>query len=164
MGRLTQTNLPDNGQATRTFNEGSFPLSVTNTVKVTSTLNLVSPPFVDGLGRDTTTRLDSDPQGTTYTDVTYDALGRKATVSNPYRTTGDPTYGITSYQYDALGRVTLVIPPDGSHHEQCVHDLLRQLQHGHRPSLEEAQGMHRCLGAVDTGLRAGHRWEFHLRD
>src|SRR5207245_1832507 len=30
------------------------------------------------------------------------------------RSTSDPTYGITTYQYDALGRVTLVMPPDGS--------------------------------------------------
>ncbi len=44
----------------------------------------------------------------------YDALGRVASVSNPYRTTGDATYGVTSYQYDTLGRVTKVIPPDGS--------------------------------------------------
>jgi len=50
----------------------------------------------------------------TYTDTTYHALGRKATVSNPYRSTSDPTDGITTYQYDALGHVTLVIAPDGS--------------------------------------------------
>src|SRR5713226_917962 len=47
-------------------------------------------------------------------DTTYDNLGRKATVSNPYRSTNDPTYGITTYQYDALSRVTKVIPPDGT--------------------------------------------------
>src|SRR5262249_19897177 len=31
-----------------------------------------------------------------------------------YRATSDPTYGITTYQYDAFGRVTQVAPPDGT--------------------------------------------------
>jgi RHS repeat-associated protein len=43
-------------------------------------------------------------------------LGRQATVSNPYRTSNDPgpTNGITTSNYDALGRVTKLIPPDGT--------------------------------------------------
>ncbi|PYU20278.1 MAG: hypothetical protein DMG32_22715, partial [Acidobacteria bacterium] len=114
MGRQTQANFPDTGQATRTFNEPTLPLSVTPSVKITSTLNLVPPVTVDGLGRVTQSQLTSDPEGTTYGDTTYDALGRKKTVSNPYRSTSDPTYGITTFEYDALGRVTKVIPPDGT--------------------------------------------------
>jgi len=114
MGRLTQTNFPDAGQITRTFNETSTPLSITPTVKITSTANLVPPTVVDGLGRVTQSKLTSDPEGITYTDATYDPLGRKKTVSNPYRTTSDPTYGVTTYNYDALGRVIQVIPPDGT--------------------------------------------------
>ncbi len=47
-------------------------------------------------------------------NTTYDALGHVSTVSNPYRSTNDPTYGITTYDYDALGRTNLVIPPDGT--------------------------------------------------
>src|SRR5439155_8388084 len=54
------------------------------------------------------TQLTSDPTGTVYTDTVYDSLGRVASVSNPYRSTSDPTYGITSYAYDALRRVTTV--------------------------------------------------------
>jgi RHS repeat-associated protein len=114
MGRLTQTNLPDGGQATRAFNEASTPLSVTSTAKITSAMNVTAPVVVDGLGRVTTARLDSDPQGVTYTDTTYDALGRKSTVSNPHRSTSAPTDGITTFNYDALSRVTQVIPPDGT--------------------------------------------------
>jgi len=58
------------------------------------------------MGRKTQGQLNSDPQGTVYTDTTYDALGRVATVSNPYRTGVDPTTttGTTTYAYDALGR------------------------------------------------------------
>ena len=114
MGRLTQSNLPDGGQTTRAFNEASAPLSVTSTAKITSSMNLTAPVVVDGLGRVTTARLDSDPQGVTYTDMTYDALGRKSTVSNPHRSTSAPTDGITTFNYDALGRVTQAIPADGT--------------------------------------------------
>src|ERR1700687_5693850 len=63
-------------------------------------------------GRMTKKILTSDPQNV-YTDTTYDNLGRVASVSNFYRTTGDPTYGITSYHYDPLGPVVKVTQPDG---------------------------------------------------
>jgi RHS repeat-associated protein len=114
MGRLTQSTLPDGGQINRTFNEAATPLVSTTSAKITSGLSLIPPVTVDGLGRVTQSQMTSDPQGTTFVDTTYDSLGRKQTVSNPYRTQTDPTYGITTYNYDALGRVIQVIPPDGT--------------------------------------------------
>lgn len=112
MGRLTQTNLPDSGLVTRTFNESSLPLSVTPSIKITSAANLTPPVVVDGLGRVTQSQLTSDPEGTTFIDTTFDEQGRKKTVSNPYRT-GDTIY-LTTYNYDPLGRVVQVIPQDGT--------------------------------------------------
>ncbi len=47
-------------------------------------------------------------------DTTYDALGRVATVTNPFCAPTDATYGVTGYAYDALGRTTQVTHPDGS--------------------------------------------------
>src|SRR6266849_2406749 len=128
MDRRTQVNLPDGGQTSVCYSEiqGSScysappPLKVVTTTKVDSTKNLVAAAVYDGLGRVSQAQLNSDPQGITYTDTTYDNLGRKATVSNPYRSTGDPTYGITTYQYDALGRTTKVIPPDGTGNNNYV--------------------------------------------
>jgi RHS repeat-associated protein len=114
MGRLTQSNFPDGGQSNRTFNETAPPLIMTSSAKITSSLSFIPPVTVDGLGRVTQSQLTSDPQGTTYVDTTYDSVGRKQTVSNPYRSTSDPTYGITTYNYDALNRVVQVIPPDGT--------------------------------------------------
>jgi len=113
MGRMTQTNLPGGGQSNRSFSESATPLSLTGSVKIDATRTASSTDSVDGLGRVTQSRLDTDPQGVTYTDITYDALERKKPVSNPYRTTGDPTYGVTSFGYDALSRLTAVAAPSG---------------------------------------------------
>jgi RHS repeat-associated protein len=60
------------------------------------------------------TQLTSDPEGTDFVDTTYDLLGLTATVSNPHRSGTSTTDGITTYSYDALGRVVAVIQPDGS--------------------------------------------------
>jgi RHS repeat-associated protein len=111
--RKTQTNFPDGGQVGTTYSDAP-PVSATTTTKITSSLNKVSTTVKDDLGRVSQTQLTSDPQGTDYTATTYDTLGRTSTVSNPYRTTSDTTYGITTNQYDGLSRVKTVIPPDGT--------------------------------------------------
>jgi RHS repeat-associated protein len=69
---------------------------------------------MDGLGHPIEKELTTDPEGTIYTATPVDGLGRTYTSSNPYRSSSDPTYGITTYKYDALGRTVLVIPPDGT--------------------------------------------------
>ncbi|MGC2526762.1 MAG: RHS repeat-associated core domain-containing protein [Candidatus Acidiferrum sp.] len=124
LDRLTQQTLPDGSQATNCYSDitgascysATVPPYVITTTKTTSALNLIFTTQVDGLGRAVQTQLNSDPQGTTYTDMTYDALGRQGTVSNAYRTSNDPgpTNGISTTSYDALGRVTRVTPPDGN--------------------------------------------------
>src|SRR5262249_11007537 len=105
-------NLPDGGQTTWSYNDVA-PMSMTRTQKQNSSSNIVSVEIHDGLGRISQTQLTSDTS-TDFVDITYDVAGRKATVSNPYRSTGDSTYGISTYLYDALNRPTKVIPPDGS--------------------------------------------------
>jgi RHS repeat-associated protein len=114
MRRLASISYPDGGKTTYTYAETATPFSVTTTDAITSTVNKTEVEYVDGFGRGTRSALTSDPEGTVNVDTTYDALGGKSTVSNPYRSTSDATYGLTTYQYDGLGRVTLEIPPDGS--------------------------------------------------
>jgi len=115
MWRLASVTYPDGGSSTITRQETTFPNTATLTKAIITTpaVNYVTTNTFDGLGR-VTESLVTDPQGNIETDTTYDADGRKSTVSNPYRHTTDSTYGITTYQYDALSRTTLVIPPDGS--------------------------------------------------
>ncbi|NDQ55551.1 MAG: RHS repeat protein [Acidipila sp.] len=96
------------------YHGDTLPPTVTRTDGITSSLNLVTTAIFDDMGRGKQRQLNSDPDGTTYLDTTYDGFGRKATVSNPYRSVSDSTYGITSYVYDALSRVIKVIPPDGT--------------------------------------------------
>ena len=122
MWRITQVNYPDGGQTTFCYSDtpgtscsnSTPPFQVVTTKAITSSQNQVTTNVFDGLGRVTQSQLTSDPQGTVYTVTTYDADGRKATVTNPYRTTGDPTYGVTSYVYDGIGRTCVVVPPDGT--------------------------------------------------
>src|SRR5262249_41025922 len=82
--------------------------------KIDSTRLKTTKSVLDGFGRTTQFQVMSDPNGISFTDTTYDKIGRIASRSNPYYTTADPTYGITSYSYDALNRPTVVTRPGGA--------------------------------------------------
>jgi RHS repeat-associated protein len=124
MHRRIQSNFPDAGQGTACFSEvsgstcynSSLPLTITQTQKINSALTKTAKTVLDGLARVIETQITSDPQGTVFTDTSYDALGRVTTVSNPYRSGTDPTSspGITTFVYDALGRKCVEVPPDGT--------------------------------------------------
>jgi YD repeat-containing protein len=73
----------------------------------------------DGLMRPVTSELTSDPAGADIVTTNYDALSRVATVTNPYRTTSDSTYGVTIYGYDAVGRKVIEVHPDGTKRQWC---------------------------------------------
>jgi YD repeat-containing protein len=115
VSRLLQNNLPNGGRVDVSYNDVA-PVSVSTTTKINSAQNLISTVIKDGLGRTSQTQLTSDPQGTVFTDTTYDALGRVATASNPYRSGSDVTStpGITTYTYDVLDRKTKETYPDSS--------------------------------------------------
>jgi RHS repeat-associated protein len=122
--RPTQINTPDGGQATSCYTDlggatcaqAPPPFKVVVTKKINASQNLVSTVVIDGLGHKTETQLNSDPACPSgiKVDTTYDSQGRVASVTNPFCTTGDATYGVTRYAYDALSRTTQVTHPDGS--------------------------------------------------
>lgn len=119
--RLTQQTFPDGGLTTNCYSDdagvscssSAVPPFLVTTIKMSSTQNFINTVQVDGLGRPIQTQINSAPQ-TIFTDTTYDALGRVSTVSNPYYTTSDPTYGIKTTSYDPLGRISQVTDQDGS--------------------------------------------------
>jgi len=116
MGRRTQTSLIDGGQTTFSYG-ASLPITNVTTTKITlsPSVNRTTTTVLDDLGQVKQTQLNSDPDGVTCVDTTYDAFGRKVTVTNPYRSqtcSGSSVY--TSYAFDALGRLNKVKQTDGS--------------------------------------------------
>lgn len=120
--RNLTTTYPDGGLLTYCYSDISggecssgLPYQFTATQKLTSSANSVLTGIVDGLGRPSETLL-SDPSCSTgdRVDYGYDGNGNLASVSNAYCTTGDPTYGETSYKYDALARTTQITDADGA--------------------------------------------------
>src|SRR5579863_6432883 len=65
----------------------------------------------DGLGRTVQTQRVT-PQGIIYAQTDLDALGRASKVHNP--SYGGVSGSVTTYTYDAPGRVTNMVYPDGS--------------------------------------------------
>jgi YD repeat-containing protein len=111
--RMTTATFPDRGYAA--FAYPSFT-TVMETMGITSSLVKTVETEFDGLGRLSQTKLltDPDPQSTVYVTTTYNAQGQKYQVSNPFRSTSDPTYGVTTYApYDGLGRLRSQIDSDG---------------------------------------------------
>ena len=83
-------------------------LENTSGAKITSTTAL------DGMGHTAHTQATSDPAGADTVDTIYGGLGWVYTVSNPYRSASDTTYGLTKNGYDALGRKTSQLDSDGT--------------------------------------------------
>ncbi len=121
MFRITSAKAPPdpgNGglQAQTSFSFSApnvFPLSVQRTKSITTALSDSATNFFDGLGR-VTNGQHVLPGGTANVDTAFDLDGHPATVSNPYFSTSDPTYGNTTNLYDALDRVTQTTKQDGS--------------------------------------------------
>ncbi|MGA3093249.1 MAG: RHS repeat-associated core domain-containing protein, partial [Terriglobales bacterium] len=114
MFRVLTASYPDHGGKSVTYHDATPPVSATLTTLITSNVSEVQTNVFDYLGRFSESQLNSDPEGADYQDTTYDAVGNKATTSNPYRKTSDSTYGITTNAYDPLHRVKQVTEPDGS--------------------------------------------------
>lgn len=129
MGRINQVSYPDGGSTSYCYTDvgGTActqtgpPYQVVAKKAITPSLNEVSTIIYDGLGRVSQTQVNSDVPSTTYTLTTYDAIGRKSQVYNPTRCStitsncnSETTWGVTTYNYDALNRVTSVVEQDGS--------------------------------------------------
>ena len=92
----------------------TFPLTVTRQKSITAALTDSATTTIDGLGRVITTSHAMPGGSPSLVTTGYDDLHSKVTVSNPYFTTSDSTYGVTTTLSDALGRATTVTKQDGS--------------------------------------------------
>lgn len=104
------TNLPDGGQTCLSYPDANH---VSRKQIITSALSDLSTTIFDSLGRISQTQ-HTLPAGISTVDTHYDQVGSPSTVSNPYFTTSDPTYGITQSFHDALGRTVKTVKQDGS--------------------------------------------------
>ena len=119
MNRLAGVSYPDGGSAINQYVD-TPPLSVTTTVAMNASTSVVKSVTLDGFARPIQKQLVSDPDGASIVDTQYDALGRVASVTNPYRANiSSSTDGTTYYNYDALGRKILQTQPDGSGISTC---------------------------------------------
>lgn len=119
LSRPTLVNYPDGGSTSIAYNDSTYNAtahspSVTTTKAISSSLAMVNMVAFDGVGHEVWTNLSSDPEGPVYTQTSYAGTGKTYQAYNPYRSTTDSTYGITTFTYDALGRNTQVAEPDGS--------------------------------------------------
>jgi RHS repeat-associated protein len=95
-----------------------------NITKTTTAMNASqsfgSTILLDGLGRQIQSEVDSDPQGISYTDASFDSQGRPFVAYNPTRcnppTTncGEATWGTTATVYDGISRPIYIADADGS--------------------------------------------------
>ncbi|PYP91962.1 MAG: hypothetical protein DMG65_05850, partial [Candidatus Angelobacter sp. Gp1-AA117] len=113
--RLTLAQLPADNNGSHPQMGFSYPslTQVDHSRSITATVSDVSHILYDGLGRVTTTQHET-PSGTANVETIYDAAGRVASVSHPYFTRTDPTYGVTRTDYDALGRAIRTTRQDNS--------------------------------------------------
>jgi YD repeat-containing protein len=123
--RVVSMSLPDHGGKKACYFD-SVPNSITTYTLQTlgSSLPTCSTPnaspsglianstLLDGFSRKLQAQLLSDPSGKVLIDTAYDPNGNVASMSTPYRSSGELTYGATGYQYDALRRKRLTTNPD----------------------------------------------------
>ena len=119
MSRLTLAQLPADSagnqpQTSFTYSPANvFPLNLQRSHTITTSLSDVATNYYDGLGRAYRSQ-HTTPDGNSTVDMIYDGLGHVVSVTNPYYSTTDPTYGVIQTQFDALGRPTQVTKQDGS--------------------------------------------------
>jgi RHS repeat-associated protein len=108
------------GSKTYTYVDSVGQLSVTETTTQNANGGSVQRMTAfDGLGEVIHSYQTSDNEGQVTIDTNYDSMGRVSSVTNPYRSTTDSTYGITVTKYDALGREIIVTHPGGSSQQWC---------------------------------------------
>ncbi|MGD0227260.1 MAG: hypothetical protein ABSF71_33460, partial [Terriglobia bacterium] len=120
LGRLTSISYPDTGLTTYGYGSNSCAQPSTTSIRVYGSTSYTETATFDGVCHVTQTAITSDPEGSDNTATTYDGWGRSWKVTNPYRTTSDPSYGVTQTTYDVLGRVSdegttkSIVYPDAS--------------------------------------------------
>src|SRR5439155_7325001 len=110
---MTSATLPADAAGNHPQTTFNYPdaTTVERLHKITASLTDDAFTYFDGLGR--AVRSKHVTSGNALVDTAYDALGRAATVTNPYFSTSELSYGVTQNQYDPLSRVRQTTKQDG---------------------------------------------------
>ena len=114
LDRLRSISYPDGGSTGYAYADQGSPPTVTTTKQVSATQQQTTVSNLNGFGAIYEADLTSDPVATDHQITTFDGLGHPFQVSGWYRSTADPTYGVTTATYDALNRTIGTLYADGS--------------------------------------------------
>ena len=88
--------------------------------------------------------------------MTYDAMGRIASISNPFTAGGTPSYW-TTYQYDALGRKILVTLPDNNTVQKSYNGLTETVtDEVNRKIKRECDSLNRLVKVTEQDIATGN--------
>ena len=107
--RVTNIAYPDGGNKQIDYGGSASPEIITTRVAAAPDPDRVSSVTLDSLGRN----YQAEGSNGSTTQTIYDSRGRVNSVSNPYYSTSDSTYGVTAYTYDALDRIVKKNDSDG---------------------------------------------------
>ena len=119
LNRLTSISYPDGGETTNIYTDYSGTGTATSTVETDKVIDnnghtLKTYSILDGLGLVTQAQTgDQQGNGNICVDTAYDGFERPLTISNPHYNCSSGGNPLTTYAYDALGRTTSVLYPDG---------------------------------------------------
>jgi YD repeat-containing protein len=123
--RLTAVQNPDKGGETIIYSDAGPTPSVESIILENLSTSMTTTTTYNAYGDPITV---IDPAGS-MVNTTYDGLEHAWTVTNPYQSLSDPTYGKTTYTYDALGRKTIQLQQDKvSTLQWCYNDVPAQGQ------------------------------------
>jgi YD repeat-containing protein len=159
--RLTGVKFPDNGKQIIGYSDDGPNPSVSTQTQETGSISINRQTNYDEYGHALQSALTSDPGGAVSTETSYDGLGRPFKTWNPTRCNpptsncGEPTWGYTTFQYDALNRKTQQIAQDGSSTQWWCFD-------GVASSANQPNCNSRLAGAgewVDSRDENGNDWQ-----
>ena len=159
--RLTATQDPDGGETTVTYNDGTYSPGGSSPSVTTSKLLIGSTwetgvAVSNGMGQVVQT-IQDDPEGNVSSETAYDGEGRALTKTNPHRASASTTDGTSMSYYDALGRPTLQVQPDGSTVLTC-YDGVASLYNS-AVCKAHIGGAGSSVSWVDTQDESGNQWQ-----